>query len=130
MKASFFDLERLFDPIASAVERFASQAGFNLHKCARGNSGWELTKELDEGGTVFLLLMYDEESGLGIGSVWQFPCEEMSRLYTHFRPMRPAQMESAAVLSMLQEEKDAILAVKFGYWTHITGLQAQDSRND
>jgi hypothetical protein len=126
MKANFFDLEALYAPIAVAVEQFAAKTEFKLRKCARGNSGWELVKGREEGGTAHLLLMYDEALGLGIGSAWHFACPELSRSYTHFRPMRPAEIEPSQVIGMLQEERDAILAVRFGYWTHIAELQRSD----
>src|SRR5262249_6130604 len=126
MKATFFEVEKLFEPIAQAVSDFADGHGFRLKKCARGNSGWELVRNHAGGGELYLLLMYDSELGLGIGSVWQFPCLEMSLLYNHFRQIRKAPIESQAVVEFLSEELEAISAVKFGYWTHIQPLQSQN----
>ena len=62
-----------FASIADAVERFATTRGFRLGKCLRGNSGWELSRNHADGGSITLLLLYDDELGLGIGSNWQFP---------------------------------------------------------
>ena len=73
-----------------------------------------------------LLLTYDAELGLGVGSVWQFPCPEMSQLYNHFRNMRHCEVEPSTVITMLAEELDGITAVRFGYWTHIRPLQLRD----
>ena len=123
----FFDLEQLFAPIAAAVQEFADFSGFRLRKCARGNRGWELVREHKEGGTVLLLLMHDESLGLGIGSVWQFRCEETDREYTHFRDMRSSDIEPETVLAILADERDAIQTVKFGYWTHIVPLRNADN---
>ena len=68
------------------------------------------------------MMLYDASLGLGIGSVWHFPCAEMSLLYLHFRKMRPCAWEPGAVTMMLEEELAAITQVKFGYWTDIARL--------
>lgn len=115
-------VNRAFVPIAQAVEHFATAHGLHVDKCARGNSGWELTRAHDLGGTFYLLLLYDERLGLGVGSVWQFPCVEMSLLYSHFRPVRPCAVDPAAVKSALDCEIKALEQVPFGYWTHLRPL--------
>lgn len=121
------ELERkiagVFEPFAVAVEKFANDRGLRLGKCLRGNSGWELTREHPDGGDVNLLLLYDDQYGLGIGSNWQFPCAEMNTLYSHFRPMRSVSNDTDGVVSDLRSELDGILGVKFGYWTHLQPLQ-------
>ena len=63
-------------------------------------------------------------SGLGIGSVWQFPCPEMSFLYSHFRELRPCPLTAGEVTAMLEREVREITQARFGYWTRIAPLQA------
>lgn len=112
-----------FAPIARAVEDFAKEHALEIEKCARGNAGWELTGTHDRGGTSFLLLLYDEARGLGVGSVWQFPCPKMSLLYSHFRPVRPCPLEPDTVRAALAFEIKELALVPFGYWTHLRPLQ-------
>ena len=88
--ATVEEIDRVFAPIADTVARFAERQALRLEKCPRGNAGWELTRPHALGGTVTLLLLHEASLGLGIGSVWQFPCPEMSMLYSHFRGMHPA----------------------------------------
>jgi hypothetical protein len=126
MKATFFEIEGIFAPIADVVDRFANAHNLKLKKCARGNSGWELVRSHPDGGDVFVLLMYDTELGLGIAGTWQFRCPEMGRDYTHFRNVRQTPIESAAVSVAMSEELDAIVAVKFGHWTHVQPLRQQN----
>ena len=116
------EINRAFSPIAQAVEDFAHKHAFRIEKCARGNSGWELTRDHDLSGTLSLLLLYNEELGLGIGSVWQFPCPQMSLLYSHFRAVRPCALESDAVMAALALEIKELAEVPFGYWTHLRPL--------
>jgi hypothetical protein len=125
-KASFLDLESIFAPIDDAVTRFAERNALRLKKCARGNSGWELIGEHPSGGEFYVLLMYDHTLGLGIGSVWQCPCVEMSRLYSHFRKMNACAIEPVDVLNKLDDELHSIRAVPFGYWTNISPLKSND----
>jgi hypothetical protein len=122
------DLE--FKPIALAVEEFAILRGLNLEKYPRGNPGWELTSDHSFGGVLYLLLMHNPQHGLGIGSVWQFPCEEMARLYSHFRPMRKCSADPAVVEAQLGQELAAIQAVRFGHWTDITPLHGEVKTDD
>lgn len=124
------NVDRAFLPIAQAVEDFATAHSLAIDKCARGNAGWELTRTDDRGGTITLLLLHDERLGLGVGSVWQFPCAEMSLLYSHFRPVRPCALDAAAVTAALDCELKAIGQVQFGYWTHLVPLHAPESPND
>jgi hypothetical protein len=98
------DDDRAFSPIAQSVERFAANHSLRLEKCARANAGWELTRPHEPGGNVSLLLLYDDHLGLGIGSVWKFPCPEMSTLYSHFLPMLPCRLEPEAVIAALDSE--------------------------
>ncbi|MFO1095615.1 MAG: hypothetical protein U0992_20270 [Planctomycetaceae bacterium] len=119
-------VERVFAPIAGAVERFAAEQSLRLDKCARGNSGWELTGPHPRGGDLVLLLLYHERLGLGIGATWQFPCEEMSTRYSHFRPMQPSAVEPDVVVAALESELQALLQVPFGYWTHLEPLQSAE----
>jgi hypothetical protein len=121
--ATVEEIDRVFAPFAEAVDNFAWRNRLKLEKCARGNSGWELSQSHRVGGTVYLLLMYDPEAGLGIGSVWQFPCPEMSLLYSHFRKLSAVPLSADSVLSMLKAEAEAIMKVKFGYWTHLQPLE-------
>jgi hypothetical protein len=114
----------VFAPIAQAVEDFARSNSLRVEKCARGNSGWELVRSHPSGGDIRLLLLYNSELGLGVGSVWQFSCQEMALVYTHFRDMQPCAIWSDAVLPRLQNELDAIDRVKFGFWTHMSPLSA------
>ncbi|MHB9080154.1 MAG: hypothetical protein ACYC3X_21980 [Pirellulaceae bacterium] len=93
-------------------------------KCVQGNSGWELTRPHATGGDVTLLLLFNPSLGLGIGSVWQFPCPEMSLLYSHFRPINACPVEPIAVAAALNSELQHLSQVKFGYWTHLRPLQA------
>jgi hypothetical protein len=122
-KASFFELESIFKPIANKVSEFADENGLRLKKSPRGNSGWELFGDHPGGGEIFLLLLYDQAYGLGIGSVWQYPCEEMSRLYSHFRAIQGCSIEPSEATTKLSEEFQAIRTIKFGYWTQISPLQ-------
>lgn len=117
-------IEQAFAPIAQAVERFAADHSLRIDKCARGNAGWELTGAHASGGQVSLLLLYDERLGLGVGSVWQFPCPEMSTLYSHFRPVKPCALAPEAVVTSLASESQALSQVRFGYWTHLQPMQA------
>lgn len=117
-------IERAYSPIAQAVERFAADHSLRLEKCARGNAGWELVGPHASGGDVSLLLLYDDRLGLGVGSVWQFPCPEMSTLYSHFRPVRPSALAPEVVTAALESELQALSQVRFGYWTHLQPLQA------
>jgi len=123
MKPKFFEIEELFVPVASTVSDFVDKHGMRLKKCPRGNSGWELIREHPEGGDVTLLMLYDCELGLGVGSVWSFPCVQMSLQYSHFRNLRPCPIEAAPLSAMLDEELKCILDVKFGYWTNINPLR-------
>jgi hypothetical protein len=113
------EIERVFAPIAGAVDEFAREHSLVLDKCVRGNVGWELTFPHNEGGTAFLLLLHDPSLGLGVGSVWQFPCPEMSRRYVHFREMRACELQPEPVTKRLEEELGEITKVRFGFWTHI-----------
>lgn len=115
-------IQERFALIADAVEQYATANGFCIGKCLRGNSGWELTREHVEGGTIYLLLLYDEKLGLGVGSNWQVPCPEMAMLYTHFRPIRAASIDPTAVIEALTHEAAELSQVKFGYWTHLQSL--------
>jgi hypothetical protein len=117
-------VDRALSPIAQAVERFAAERSLRLDKCARGNAGWELIGPHALGGDVSLLLLYDDRLGLGVGSVWQFPCPEMSTLYSHFRPVRPSALVPDHVIAALDSELQALSLVPFGYWTHLQPLQA------
>ena len=123
------EVDRVFLPIAQAVEQFAMEHALRLDKCARGNAGWELTRSHDRGGDFFLLLLYDGTLGLGIGSVWQFPCPEMSLQYSHFRPVRPCPLEPDAVTATLAAEMRELANVPFGYWTHLRPLQQTPSED-
>ena len=123
------EVDRVFSPIARAIERFASEHALRLDKCTRGNTGWELTRSDDRGGDVFLLLLYDERLGLGIGSVWQFPCPQMSLQYSHFRPVRKCPLEPDAVSAALATELRELAHVPFGYWTHLRPLQHSPSQD-
>jgi hypothetical protein len=118
------EVDRAFSPIADVVEQFVQTQSFYLDKCPRGNSGWELTRPHDRGGTITLLLLYDATLGLGIGAVWQFPCPEMALLYSHFRPIRPCVLEPEIVVATLNSELQRLVNVPFGYWTHIQPLDA------
>ena len=117
------EVERAFAPIANTVQQFAAANGFRVDKCVRGNVGWELTRPHADGGSIFLLLLYNASLGLGIGSNWQFPCPEMSLQYSHFRPIVGCPIMADAVASSLKSELDHLSAVRFGYWTHIRPLQ-------
>lgn len=118
------DIERVFARIADAVEQFARAESCLIEKCPRGNSGWELTRPHDLGGTLTLLLLYDPSLGLGVGSVWQFPCREMARLYSHFRAMQPCPLLADEVVAALDKQLREITEVPFGYWTSISPLEA------
>jgi hypothetical protein len=120
--ATIEEVESLFAPIADAVAEFAHKHSFDIEKCPRGNSGWELARAHAQGGTATLLLLYDPSLGLGLGSVWQYPCPEMSLIYYHFRDMRPCRIAAADVVTRLREEMNAIAEVRFGYWTQIAPL--------
>jgi hypothetical protein len=118
------EIDRVFSPIADAVAEFVRRQSFQLEKCPRGNAGWELTRPHALGGTVTLLLLHEPSLGLGVGSVWQFPCPEMSLLYSHFREIRPCPLTVDEVATRLATELEEISQVRFGYWTHMTPLQA------
>jgi hypothetical protein len=122
--ATIEEIERVFAPIADAISQFARLNAFHVEKCPRDNAGWELTRPHALGGTVTIMLLYDPSLGLGIGSVWQFPCPEMSLLYSHFIDLRPCRLIADEVTTMLEEKVREITQVRFGYWTHITPLQA------
>jgi len=119
------EVEAAFAPVSELVVEFNAAHELDLNKCVRGNSGWELTRLHPAGGAIILLMMYERSHGLGIGSVWQVPCEELNRLYSHFRAIRQCAIEPTAVKTMLDEELNAILAVKFGYWTNLLPLHQQ-----
>jgi hypothetical protein len=118
------DVNRAFSPIVEVVEQFAKERSFRLDKCVRGNSGWELIRPHDHGGDIYLLLLYDERLGLGVGSVWQYPCPEMALLYSHFRAVRPCVLQPDAVTTTLGSEFQLLAQVPFGWWTHIRPLQS------
>lgn len=118
------EVDRAFLPIVEVIEQFAQAQSFRLDKCLRGNSGWELTRPHDLGGAITLLLLHDATLGLGIGAVWQFPCPEMSLLYSHFRPVRPCALQSETVMATLDSELQQLVKVPFGYWTDIRPLDA------
>ncbi len=115
-------IENAFAQIRSAVEAFAQRDRFRIDRCPRGNSGWELVGDHPDGGEVYLLLLHDDNLGLGIGSVWQVACPEMSMQYSHFRPVRACVSEPTAVVAALELERSALAAVRFGHWTHIRPL--------
>jgi hypothetical protein len=119
-------IERVFAPIADAVTKFAQAQSCQVEKCSRGNSGWELTRAHHLGGTLTLLLLYNSSLGLGIGSVWQFPCPEMSLLYSHFRNPKPCALVADDVLTALKSTLQEIMQVPFGYWTNITPLPQKE----
>lgn len=127
MTQSEFINEKL-SPVAEPVKRFAESHGFELGKCLRGNTGWELTRAHREGGSIYLLMMYDNELGLGIGSTWQVPCKETGMLYSHFRSMQSCPIEPDAVTQALDQELAALSNVRFGHWTHLSPLHAENSR--
>lgn len=112
-------------PIAKAVERFAAEHSLRLDKCARGNAGWELTGAHPFGGELFLLLLFHERLGLGVGSVWQYRCAEMATQYSHFRPVRPSAVAPDIVIAALNAELQALSQVPFGYWTHLQPLEPE-----
>ena len=114
-------IEREFNPIVDAVQRFADQHELVLLKCPRGNAGWELVRPC-EGGDITLLLLYNPTSGLGVGSVWQYGCVEMSKYYSHFRSINACPIEPDAVVTRLTEELNAIMEVRFGHWTDISDI--------
>jgi hypothetical protein len=116
------EIDRVFAPVTDVVVEFAQRHSLRLEKCVRGNAGWELTGPHPAGGRAILLLLHDASLGLGIGAVWQYPCPEMSRLYAHFRQMRPCPLNPDAVTDMLGKELQEILRVPFGHWTHIQPL--------
>jgi hypothetical protein len=117
------EVERAFAPIAAVVHEFALDNALRVDKCVRGNVGWELTRPHADGGAIFLLLLYDASRGLGVGSTWQFPCPEMSLLYSHFRPITSCPVDADAVEARLKSELEQLSTVRFGYWTHIRPLQ-------
>lgn len=116
------EVDVAFAPIEGVVNEFAKAHSLRLDKCARGNVGWELTRSHPEGGNVFLLLLFNASLGLGVGSVWQFPCPEMSLLYSHFRPIHACAIEPFAVIRELESELQHLAKVRFGYWTQISAL--------
>ena len=115
-------IAQVFAPFATDVENFANEHRLQVGKCLRGNSGWELTGEHSSGGEINLLLLYDDQHGIGIGSNWQFPCAEMNMLYAHFRPMRSVANIGDDITSNLTSELNTISNVRFGYWTHLQPL--------
>lgn len=120
-------IDQKFSAISEPVEQFANSNGFELGKCNRGNSGWELTRAHPEGGSIYLLMMYDSQLGLGIGSTWQVPCQEMGMMYSHFRPMQPCVIEPITVINALDRELAALSRVIFGHWTNMSPLPSHDS---
>jgi hypothetical protein len=120
--ANVEEIDRVFEPIAEVVTKYARRKRMMLEKCPRGNAGWELTRPHRFGGTVYLLMLHDPAAGLGIGSVWQFPCPELSLLYSHFRKMSAVPLAPDPVLDALKAEWKAINKIKFGYWTHLKPL--------
>jgi hypothetical protein len=124
MTQSEFINEEL-DAISEPVERFAETHNLVLGKCLRGNAGWELTRAHKEGGSIVLLMMYDKQWGLGIGSTWQVPCVETSMLYSHFRPMKSCAIDPNAVIQALDHELTSLSNVRFGHWTHLRPLHAE-----
>lgn len=122
------EIDRLFEPIAIQVEKFAADHGMVVEKCARGNQGWELISPHSEGGEHHLLLMYDGTLGLGIGSVWYFQCKEMKRIYYHMRDMAACPLVADRVIAALSAERAALAKVRFGYWTHIQPLLETEPR--
>ncbi|HTQ39346.1 MAG TPA: hypothetical protein VMJ32_09970 [Pirellulales bacterium] len=123
------DIERLFEPIAEVVAKYARRKRMKLEKCPRGNSGWELSQPHRYGGTIYLLMLHDPTAGLGIGSVWQFPCPEMSLLYSHFRKLSTVPIVPDPVIATLKAQWKAISKVKFGYWTHMKPMKSQTEAN-
>ena len=119
-------INHLFTPITAGVEKFAADHRLAIEKCERGNQGWELIRPHPDGGEYRLLLMYDETLGLGVGAVWHFSCEEMDRIYYHFRQMASCPIEADKVVSALGEELAALGRVRFGYWTHMQPLNPPD----
>lgn len=111
-----------FSVISEQVERFADAHNLELGKCLRGNTGWELSRPHPDGGAIYLLMMYDDALGLGIGSNWQVPCLETAMLYSHFRAMQSCPIEAAAVIQRLDREMVALSNVKYGHWTHLQPL--------
>ncbi|MCR9296681.1 MAG: hypothetical protein NXI32_28575 [bacterium] len=128
MTQSEFINEEL-SPISESVEGFANANGFELGKCLRGNSGWELTRAHPEGGSIHLMMMYDSELGLGIGSMWQVPCQETGMLYSHFRAMNACPIEPETVIQRLDRELVALSKVRFGHWTHLRPLLSDSGEN-
>lgn len=123
------EIDRLFAPIAAAVEAYAEQHGMDLRKCQRGISGWELVKAAPEGGDRHLLLLYEPSLGLGIGSVWYYRSDEMSRTYCHWRSMAACPIEAENVVAALESERAALATVRFGHWTHIQPFDPPQTRS-
>ena len=113
-----------FSSIAEQVEQYAESHNLEIGKCLRGNMGWELTRPHADGGSINLLMMYNSELGLGIGSNWQVPCRETSMLYSHFRTMQSCPIEARAVIQRLDREMEELSKVKYGHWTHLQPLQS------
>jgi len=124
------EVDRLFAPIAVAVETYATAHGLSLEKFKRGNLGWELNREHPEGGEQHMLLLYDDTLGLGIGSVWYFPCEEMDRIYYYWRQISACPLEAEKVIAALDAERNALARVRFGYWTHSQPLNPPESHTN
>jgi hypothetical protein len=118
------EIDRAFAPIADAVTLFASRKQLAIEKCPRGNAGWELTQPHELGGKIAILLLYNPLAGLGIGSVWQFPCADTSLLYAHFRSMHACALDESDVIAALDNELREIKRVRFGYWTNMSPLPA------
>ena len=115
-----------FSPIAQDVEAFAVQHGFEVGKCLRGNSGWELSREHPDGGFIYLLLLHNDDNGLGIGSTWQVDCPEMATQYSHFRAIRGCDIEANAVIDRLKCEMEELSRVKYGHWTHMRSSENKE----
>jgi hypothetical protein len=118
-------INQKLSPVLESVDEFAQTHGFELGKCLRGNAGWKLTRAHHEGGSIYLLMMYHNDLGLGIGSSWQVSCQETGMLYSHFRSMHPCPIEPAAVTQSLADELAALSKVRFGHWTHLTPLDPE-----
>jgi hypothetical protein len=102
--------------VITAAVRTADKHGMRLEKCARGNSGWELVSDHPAGGQVFLLMLYDQSLGLGMGSVWHYPCRKC-RCITLFRKMRPCAIDAEPPREMLDDELAGITC-EIRLWTH------------
>ncbi len=121
---------QLLSPITDVVERFANSLGFTLRRSQHGNRGWELTRPHPEGGRQSVLLIYDSDLGLEIGSSWSYESSETERIYYHFRPMRRCAMVAEEVIQSLQAEIEQLDSVRFGLWTHIRPLDSDITPGD